>query len=139
MPKIPRGIIFVQQNAASSLMPRDVIVKIRNYFLFLAITSAPPATTAIPATAAIPSTPVLGEPLESEGAVGAGAALSSAGVLSSAGTPPLRPLMVNVTEMESSKLIAEVSMHESCCCPQYRRTEAYSGQREYQQPSRQCS
>lgn len=72
----------------------------RNYFLFLEITSAPPATTAIPARAATPSTPVSGEPLSAP--VSTGVVSSAAAVLSSAAaSPPPRPVTVNVTLMDS--------------------------------------
>ena len=77
----------------------------RNYFLFLATTTAPAARSATPATAATPSTPVFVLGFVESPVVGAsvaGASVSagafvSAGACVSSEAPPPMPEIVNVT------------------------------------------
>ena len=73
-----------------------MLISVKDYFLFLATTTAPAARTATPATTAIPSTPVFVLGFVESPVVGAsvaGASVSAGAVVSS--SPPPRPETVN--------------------------------------------
>ena len=74
-----------------------MLISVKDYFLFLATTTAPAARTATPATAATPSTPVFVLGFEESpvvaGASVAGASVSAGAVVSSSPLP--RPETVN--------------------------------------------